>query len=356
MDLLIKSVTWLDSAQEPVSGDVRISGDTIVETGKDLSSKKKDQLFDFNGHYLYAGLINAHDHLEMNLYPRLGTPPYNNYTEWSKDIYKPAETPLKEIEKTDIEYRLMWGGLKNLVSGVTTVVHHNPWREMLGKSAFPVVVPRIDWAHSLAFEKKAFSIGQKPFVIHAAEGVDEFARNEIHSLDKLGLLKKNTVLVHGVGATEAEWNLIASRGSSLAWCPSSNLYMFNKTVDVSTLNGNVDVVLGTDSTLTGSPTLLDEMRVAVATGYATSQDVIRMTGVTAAKVFGLPEPLIKPGNKADLFITPVGDLLNVYPGDIRMIVVRGEVKTPKMEKLRAYFERKVDRKILEQNPLWTLVP
>src|ERR1700754_4578557 len=107
MDLLIKNVTWPDVDLNPVSGDVRISRDTIVETGKDLPSKKKEQVFDFSGHFLYPGLINAHDHLEMNLYPRLGTPPYNNYTEWSKDIYKPGESPLKEIEKTDIQHRLM---------------------------------------------------------------------------------------------------------------------------------------------------------------------------------------------------------------------------------------------------------
>lgn len=352
MNLLIKNVTWLDAGQNPVSGDVRISGDTIVETGQSLSPKKSEQLQDFSGHYLYAGLINAHDHLEMNLYPRLGTPPYKNYTEWSKDIYKPAETPLKEIEKTDIEQRLMWGGLKNLVSGVTTVVHHNPWKSILGKSSFPVVVHRTDWAHSLAFEKKMPAIGSKPFVIHAAEGIDEFARNEIYKLDELGLLKKNTVIVHGIAA---DFKIISSRGASLVWCPSSNLYMFNQTVDVSKLAGNVDVVLGTDSTLTGSPTLLNEMRVAVSTGYATKQDVIRMTGVTAAKVFGLPEPLIKPGNKADFFITPVNDLLNVYPKDITMTVVRGEIKAPQAEKLKSYFEKKIGKKILEQNPLWSLL-
>lgn len=355
MDLLIKNVTWRDAALNPVTGDVRISRDTIVETGENLSSKKKERTADFAGHFLYPGLINAHDHLDMNLYPRLGTPPYNNYTEWSKDIYKPGESPLKEIEKTDVDYRLMWGGLKNLISGVTTVIHHNPWKRTLGKSSFPVVVPQIDWAHSPEFEKKMPSIGSKPFVIHAAEGVDEFARNEIQRLDDLGLLRKNTVLVHGVGATDAEWDLIASKGSSLAWCPSSNLYMFNRTVDVRRLKGKVDVVLGTDSTLTGSPTLLDEMRVAVRTGYATIEDVVKMTGVTAAKVFGLPEPLIREGNKADLFITPVKDLLDIRPKDIKMIMTRGEIRLQNIEKLKRYFEKKVGLEILERNPLWNML-
>lgn len=357
MDLLIKNVTWPDVDLNPVSGDVRISRDTIVETGRDISPKKKEQVADFSGHFLYPGLINSHDHLEMNLYSRLGKPPYNNYTEWSKDIYKPKESPLKEIEKTDIDYRLMWGGLKNLISGVTTVVHHNPWKRVLGKDSFPVVVPKIDWAHSLSFDSihAIRAIRERPFVIHAAEGVDDFARSEIDQLDKLGALRKNTVLVHCIGATEAEWDLIASKGSSLAWCPSSNLYMFNKTVDVRALKDRVDVVLGTDSTLTGSPTLLDEMRVAVNTGYATKQEVIKMTGVTAAKIFGLPEPLIRVGNKADLFISPVGDLLSIYPKDIKMVMVRGEIKVREAVKLKSYFEKKVGKEILEKNPLWSLL-
>lgn len=354
MDLLVKNVTWLDAAQKPVAGDIRISGDTIVDAGAGLAPKKKEQVADFSGHFLYAGLINAHDHLEMNLYPRLGTPPYDNYTGWSKDIYKPAESPLKEIEKTGITQRLMWGGFKNLASGVTTVVHHNPWHRILEKRSFPVIVPRVNWAHSLAFEKKLPERVdvRTPFVIHAAEGVDDFAKNEIYKLDELGLLRKNTVIVHGLSA---DIGLLNARGASLVWCPSSNLYMFNRTLDARQLKDRVDVALGTDSTLTGSPTLLDEMRRAVGTGYATPGDVIRMTGVTAARIFGLPEPLIRPGNKADFFITQMADLLSVYPKDIRMIVVRGEVKLVQTGSLRSYFEEKVGRQILERNPLWHIL-
>ncbi|HMJ69886.1 MAG TPA: amidohydrolase family protein [Cyclobacteriaceae bacterium] len=371
MDLLIRNVTWLDAELRPLSGDVRVSRDVIIETGAGLSQKKGEDVADFGGHFLYAGLINAHDHLEMNLYPRLGTPPYKNYTEWSKDIYHPDMSPLKEIEKTDIDYRLMWGGLKNLISGVTTVVHHNPWRSTLGKSSFPVVVPKVDWAHSLAFDqhlpiRAIREIRENPFVIHAAEGIDDFSRQEIHKLNELNLLHNNTVLVHGVGAQEAEWDLVASKGSSLAWCPSSNVYMFDRTTDVRSLEGRVSVVLGTDSTLTGSPTLLDEMKIAA--NYSAPRDIVRMTGIVAAKVFGLPEPVIRVGNKADFFIAPkkkddaVENLLNIGPYDIAMVVVRGKIMlrdkkftTINVDKLRSYFEKKIGTGILEQNPLWRMI-
>src|SRR6185436_3788848 len=114
MDLLLKGLTWKSGA-----GDVRIRHSRVSAIGENLAPSKKDLVVQFKNHWLYPGFINAHDHLEMNLYPRLGHPPYGDYTEWGNDIYKPAESPLIEIEKVDIDDRLMWGGLKNLISGAT---------------------------------------------------------------------------------------------------------------------------------------------------------------------------------------------------------------------------------------------
>src|SRR5688572_18177805 len=125
MDLLLKGLTWKQNA-DLVKGDVRIANGVIQLIDDHLIPLKKERVLNFSNHYLYPGLINAHDHLEMNLYPRMGNPPYRNYMEWGSDIYKPTESPLKEIERVNMKDRLLWGGLKNLISGVTTVVHHNP--------------------------------------------------------------------------------------------------------------------------------------------------------------------------------------------------------------------------------------
>src|SRR5688572_17141377 len=115
MDLLLKNITW-HNGLENITADVRISNDLFQEIGYNLLAKKLEQTINLKNYFLYPGLINAHDHLEMNLYPPLGSPPYNNYVEWTTDIYKPLESPVREIEKVDIEDRLQWGGLKNLIA------------------------------------------------------------------------------------------------------------------------------------------------------------------------------------------------------------------------------------------------
>lgn len=293
-------------------------------------------------HHIYPGLTNWHDHLEMNLYPKLGTPPYSNYTEWMKDIYKPKESPLKEIESTDIEYRLMWGALKNLISGVTTVYHHNPSRRILRKDSFPVFVPEIAWAHSLAVEKALRYQKDLPFIIHACEGVDDFSRREIYKLDNMGVLKENTFIVHGISA---DWELMNSQGASLIWCPSSNLYMFNKTAEVSKFN---KVFLGTDSTLTGSPTLLDEMRVAAQ--FISKKEIFEMVKGEGYFV----------ATKID--DDPIENLFKIQPKDIKLVFSRGKVRLHDgkpvgvdVDKIKRHFEKKVGTAILESNPLWHLL-
>src|SRR5439155_11568458 len=97
------------------------------------------------------GLINAHDHLEFGLFPRLGKGPYCNATEWASDIYRPEASPVREHLSVPKRIRLLWGGIRNLLSGVTTVAHHNPY-DAAFNSRFPLrVVKRYGWAHSLDF-------------------------------------------------------------------------------------------------------------------------------------------------------------------------------------------------------------
>src|SRR5690349_3736252 len=88
VNFLLKNISWKNKSGL-TTADVRVNDGAITEIGSNLPSLKKEASLDFTNHFLYPGLINSHDHLEMNLYPPMGKPPYSNYTEWANDIYQP---------------------------------------------------------------------------------------------------------------------------------------------------------------------------------------------------------------------------------------------------------------------------
>jgi cytosine/adenosine deaminase-related metal-dependent hydrolase len=222
---------------------------------------------DLEGLRILPGLINAHDHLEFALFPRLGQRIYGNASEWARDIYHPNESPIQEHLEVPKPLRLLWGGLRNLACGVTTVCHHNPY-EAAFDDGFPVrVVKHFGWAHSLAFEtniRDNFNATPPgaPFLIHAGEGTDETAGREIFRLHELGVLDERTVLIHAVGFDADGWELVRKTGAGVVWCPRSNLFTLGRTLSKEVLGSGISIALGTDSPLTAEGDLLDEICAA----------------------------------------------------------------------------------------------
>jgi len=314
-----------------------------------------DAVIDLDGAYVLPGLVNAHEHLELNHYGRLKfREQYANVSEWVDDM-RPrlaGDAAIRRGKSHPLVERVFIGALKNLLAGVTLVAHHNPFYGEL-RRALPIrVLRRYGWAHSFALEDQPVGargepggrVGERwkatrpslPFFVHIGEGVDAAAESELPRLEALGCLAPNTVLVHGVAIDPAAWRRVAAAGAGLAWCPASNLFLLNRTVDVGALldggpsGSRMRVAVCTDSRLSGARDLLDELRVAREVSSVPPAALLPMVTATAADLMLQPRAgRLAVDLPADLVVVPpCGDtaadaLLAASRRDLRLVTLAG---------------------------------
>jgi cytosine/adenosine deaminase-related metal-dependent hydrolase len=267
------------------------------------------------------GLINAHDHLHRNHYGRLGRPTYPNAYCWADDIQRRYRRRIARLRALPRREALLAGAWKNLFSGVTTVVHHDPWERDFDH-AFPINVARVACEDSLGRSGQLDPPAEGSLCLHVAEGVDDVAAGEVELLDERGLLNERLVAVHGVGMDSAGIDRFRRAGAALVWCPTSNHFLFGRTAPGELLRDGVDVMIGSDSRLTADVDLLDELRAARAFGLVEDDRLADAVGTTAAKRLGLDEPSLEPGNHADLILLQ-RPLLDASAGDVLLTIVGG---------------------------------
>jgi hypothetical protein len=231
---------------------------------------------------------------------------------------------------------LLLGGIKNLLSGVTTVAHHDPLYPFLTDGECPIsVVCDYGWSHSLYIDGEQDVVdshrstpAEWPWIVHAAEGVDEEAANEFERLDALGCLRSNTLLVHGIALDESQRLRLMNAAAGLIWCPSSNMYLFGKTAAVRELIARNRVALGTDSRLSGARDLLDELKLAselAGLDEATLESLVTKTGAALLRLSD--RGALRPGLRADLLVLPAAaGLGNTTRADVRMLMIDGIVR------------------------------
>jgi hypothetical protein len=324
--------------------DLQLQGCSIEAESPDVESA-----------YAYVPFINPHDHLVGNWFPRSGdNHPYASSHQWVEDMknsFSVQERSNFWINSGNGDYTdpnaytlALLGSYKNLFSGCAFVADHGPVQPDSYYEGFPItVLKNFRQCHSITLsnwwgglspkEEMALTKGNMPFIIHLAEGTDAVTKKEFSALKKLGLLKPNLLIIHGIALTKAELKEVADIGASICWCPTSNLYLIGKTLDIKTcLELGINVVLGTDSTQTGSINLLDEF----AQAHLKFPDIplstlYRMITTNAAQALFLTpdKAVLNPEETADLVLIdalehdPLENLLEVTSENIRLFLHNG---------------------------------
>lgn len=329
---------------EATSAQIKIQRGQIEALGVEyerLSSSNSSSMrpLDLTGYLVFPGLVNAHDHLEFALFPRLGKGGYHNFSEWADDIHHPDSPPVREHRAIQKETRLWWGAIRNLMAGVTTVCHHNPYEARVFERDFPVRVLRdFGWAHSLVMDRQAASKYRdtpedQPFILHLGEGIDAESAEELFALHRAGALRERTVVVHGLALNERGAALLKKSGAALIWCPSSNHFLFGKTHSREFIRELARVALGSDSSLTADGNLLDELRFAHSEVGVTPKTLFQQVTSSAAEILRLrqSEGSLRIGAVADFFavrdrgLSPAETLASISHVDVELVVVGGRV-------------------------------
>ena len=305
--------------------------------GRGVLTERKENTDDlqinFTDAIVFPGLINSHDHLDFNLFPQLGNRKYNNYTEWGEYIHKAHNDEIAAILQVPQALRSQWGMYKNLLCGVTTVVNHGSGSDITDK-LITIFDDKHD-LHSVGFDKQwklrlNNPLKRKlPVVIHAGEGADAAAGNEIDVLIRGNKLRRKVIAVHGVAMQPRQ----ALKFDALIWCPESNYFLLDETAKVDKLKLYTQLLFGTDSTLTGHWDIWQHIKLAHKTGLLNNQELYRALIRNAAEAWGLNSGELLPNKDADIVVAKMNDdtapdntFFNLTPADILLVTHKGQVR------------------------------
>ncbi|HEX7614259.1 MAG TPA: amidohydrolase family protein [Thermoanaerobaculia bacterium] len=291
-----------------------------VEDGR-LSAPEGDAALtlDLGDATLMPGLVNAHDHLHRNHLPRIGEPPYTSAAGWGADLHARFADDLARRHMLPRREALLFGAFKNILGGVTSVVHHDRLEPDF-EADFPVNVVRVPALDGLHDANAPPDAG--PWAMHLAEGTSASSAEEIDEAFRRGLLSPRLLAVHLVAAESSEIARLVAAGCAAVWCPTSNFFLYGATAPRALFEAGLDVLLGTDALVSGAGTLLHEIRAARALAFLPDAQLASAVTDTAARRLGLPRPSLDAGAPADV-VALSAPLLEALPRDVALVVVGG---------------------------------
>ncbi len=328
--MLLKNIYSITSQRKV---DIMIEGDSIKSVNDTSTQASTIRTLQFNNAIAFPGLINSHDHLDFNLFPKLGNRIYNNYVEWGDDIHKQNKNTIDKILKVPLELRVQWGIYKNLLNGITTAVNHGPELQIENS---PIKVKQCkNVLHSVQLEKRwryklnSPFAAKEPFVIHIGEGTDEAVEKEIDTLLKWNLANKELIGIHAIAMNEEQ----AKSFKALIWCPDSNYFLVAKTASIDKLKKSAAILFGTDSTVSADWNLWNHLRLAREQKMVTDEELLNMLTANPDAIWNLPGREIKENAPADIIIArnknglqSMDAFFALNPEDILLVMHNGKIK------------------------------
>lgn len=303
----------------------------------------------------YTPLINAHDHLIGNWVPRAGDKhPYANSHIWVEEMKHSFSFHERNVFWTnDGSFNLSepeslmlakLGAYKSLFSGCGIVHDHAPVQLDSYYNSMPIIVPKnFRQCHSITLgnwwggespeTEMQLSEGKVPFIIHLGEGTDGITKAEFGELLRRGLLKDNTLMIHGIAFSAEEIATIAMVDASICWCPSSNYYLIGETLKIdAAMKCKANVCIGTDSTMSGGVNLIAEfLKIREFFPAIPASELFRMVSTNAVKALKLPieYAALNPDNCHNLLLVdmverdPFENLFSIEAASIKLLIVDG---------------------------------
>ncbi len=375
MSILLKNFTAITVTDKGILKDVSITIDSgkIGKIGHDLGDVRLndyDKVIDGNGEVVIPGLVNAHTHAAMVLFP--GYDDDLPLSRWLEERIWPAE---RKLTAEDVYWASLLAMIEMLKSGITTLadmyffmddvaraVEESGMRALLAQGIMDRKLDHeaenhLDKATRFVehWEGKAKGRVKTAFAPHSCylcgedvlnrtvelvkkydtrlhihlsetrEEVEEIRKTKqaspVQFLERLGLFEVPVLAAHCVHLSTEDINILADEEStiSVAHCPKSNIKLGSGIAPIpKLLEAGVNVALGTDGAASNDTlSILEEAR---CTGYPqgvggekiAAMELLRMATVNGAKALGMEKQIgtIEEGKDADLVIL---DLDTAHP-------------------------------------------